>query len=392
MKRFPSFVCACAISFVALSQVTYARAQASGGVQRISLGDDKQELIQLKKVEFKAVETAPDFSLPAATVDYPHCLSDGSLVVHTIDWATVMKAPKGTIPKYNEIVTIVRGKKTQTVSSKDISEFVEVNNGLDVFPSDSGVYFLLQASKEHAGPRGPGTSPMGISLKDFRNYVARFDLDGRYKGATELGSKCDLSRPGSCELRHLAVFPSGDMLVSESDPGTSTLKVLYLKSSGEVVNQIEVPASRRTMDWGDASSNPDLRQAAQAYLASVYFTPVGDSIVVWRANSADSVVEVRQGGGVREVPIQVPHGWRFADMVASNDRWVAHFRTENTPPNIRMSPESDAYYELRPQDGSLAAKIIQSGEIPLSIACENSGVYVSFKMNDAGRTVLLEGK
>lgn len=371
--------------------ITGAHAQSAAGVQQVATGDGKQELVPSRVVDFKPVETAPDFALPAATVDYPHCLSDGSLVVHSIDWATVMKAPKGTIPKYNETVTIVRGKKTQAISSTSIPDLTEVNTILDIFSSDSGIYFLLRGSKEQPGTRGPGKSPMGIPLKAFHNYVARFDLDGTYKGLTELGTKCDLSQPGSCELSHLAVFPSGDMLISESDPATSTLKVLYLNSSGEIVKQIEVPASRRTMEWGDASSNPDLRREASAFLSSVYFNSVGDNIVVWRANSDDSVVEIREGGGVREVPVQIPEGWRFADMVASNDRWVIHLRTENTPPNIRMSADTDAYYELRPQDGSLAARIVQHGDIPLSIACESSGTYTSFKMNDVGKMVLLAG-
>jgi len=101
---------------------------------------------------------------------------------------------------------------------------------------------------------------------------------------------------------------------------------------------------------------------------------------------------VRQGGGVREVPLQIPYGYRLADMVASNDRWVVHFRTENTPPNVRMGEDTDAYYEVRPQDGSLGAKIVQKGDVPLSIACESSGSYTSFKMNDAGKMVLLKGE
>jgi len=98
-----------------------------------------------------------------------------------------------------------------------------------------------------------------------------------------------------------------------------------------------------------------------------------------------------QGGGVRETPIQIPDGWRFADMVSANDRWVVHFRTESTPPNVRMSTDIDAYYEVRPQDGSLAAKIVQKGEAPLSIACESSGSYTSFKFGDAGKMLLLKG-
>jgi hypothetical protein len=358
----------CAFGCVTGALTTCAAAQTANTTQQIAIEGGNKELVPTRVVEFKAMESDPTFALPSTGVDYPHCLSDGSLVVHTIDWATVLNAPRGAIPKYNQTVTIVRGKKTETISSTTISDLTDINTILDIFPTDSGVYFLLQGTKDRPGERGPAKSRAGIPWKSYRSYVARFDLSGSYAGAAELGTQCDLSQPGSCELRHLAVFPSGDMLVSESDPETSTLKVLYLKSSGEAVKQIDVPASSKPMDWGTSSSNPELRQAAKAFLASVYFTAVGDNIVVWRANSDDPVVEVREGGGAREVPIQIPEGWRFADMVASNDRWVAHFRTENTPPTVRMSTDIDAYYEMRPQDGSLAAKIVQSGDIPLSIA------------------------
>jgi hypothetical protein len=383
----------CAFGFILSIFALCTPAQTPNDLQQIATEDGKQEMIPIKAVEFKAVETDPGFTLPAASVDYPHCLSDGSLVLHDIDWEAVMKTPKGKFPRYNEIVTVIRGKKTQKISSASISDLTDFNNGFDIFPADSGIYFLVQGSKEQPGERGPGKSPMGIPLKDFRNYIARFDLDGSYKGATELGIACDLSRAESCHLRHLAAFPSGDMLVSESDPETSTLKVLYLKSSGEVVKQIEVPASRKIMNWGDPSSSPDVRRDASTFLSSVYFTAVGDRIVVWRANSNDPVVEVSQGGGAREVPIQIPEGWRFADLVASNDRWVVHFRTENTPPTVNMSADKDAYFEVRSQDGSLAARIMQDGDAPLSIACESNGIYTSFKWSDAGnKMALLEGK
>ena len=389
MRSLPSWTCAfgCILVIPALC----AQAQTSGAVEQIAREDGKQQLIPTRVVEFKAIETDPSFSLPSSSVDYPHCLSDGSLVLRTVDWQSVNKTPKGQIPKYNDSVTLVRGKKTQTIRSTSISDLTDINFILDVFPTDSGVYFLLQATKDQPGERGPGKSPAGIPAASYNYYVARFDLEGAYNGVTELPVRCDLSQPGHCNLRHLAVFPSGDMLVTESDPGTSTLEVLYLKSSGEVVKQIDVPASRKPMDWGDASSNPEIRRAATTFLASVYFTAVGDNIVVWRANSDDPVVEVRQGGGVREVPIQNPDGWRFADMVAANDRWVVHFRTENTPPSVRMSEDTDAYYDVRPQDGSLAARLVQKGDVPLSIACESSGTYTSFKMNDAGKMVLLAG-
>lgn len=348
-------------------------------------------LLPTKTLTFEAVESDPNFALPAITTDYPHCLSDGSLVLHTVDWEAVRKAPKGTIPKYNRIVTIIQGKRIQAISSTSISDLTDFEIR-DIFPADSGIYFLVVGSKEQPGQRGPGKSPAGISWQSYRDFVGRFDLDGTYKGAVELGVRCDLTRPGYCDLSHLSVFPSGDMLVTEPDPLTSSLQVLYLKSSGEIAKQIDVPAGRRPMDWGDSSSNPELRQAARVFLSSVFFTAVDQNIVVWRANSSDPVVEVSQGGGVREVPLQIPDGYRFADMSASNDRWVMHFRTEDTPPTARMSEDTDAYYEVRPQDGSLAAKLVQAGGSPRSIACESNGTYTSFKMNDAGKMVLLQAK
>ena len=135
-----------------------------------------------------------------------------------------------------------------------------------------------------------------------------------------------------------------------------------------------------------------MQQAAREYLASVFFTPAGKNIVVWRSNSSDPVVEVTDGGGVREVPLQIPDGYRFVDMVTSNDRWVVHFRTENTPPAAQMSEDTDVYYEVRPQDGSLAAKLLQAGDAPRSIACESDETYTAFKMDNSGKMVLLQAK
>lgn len=362
-----------------------------GVAQAIRIVDGTQQFVPSRSVTFKAVETDPGFSLPSSTENYPHCLADGSLVLASVDWEALKKTPKGKFPKYNDVVTIVQGKTTQTLLSASITDLTDFNV-LDIFPADSGVYFLVQGTKEQPGERGPGKSPSGIPLKDYRNFVARFNRDGTYKGATALGIECDLSRRGSCELAHVAVFPSGEMLATESDPESSTLRVLYLKSSGEVVKQIDVPASRKPMDWGDGSSNPEMERAAKMFLGSVYFTAVGQNVVVWRANSTEPVVEISQGGGVREVPLQVPDGWRLADMVASNDRWVAHFRTESTPANVPMSKDTDAYFDVRPQDGSLAARIVQKGDVPLSIACESDGTYLSYKMDDAGKMILLKGE
>jgi len=259
------YVFACTLGVLA----TCADAQTANAVQQIATEDGKQEMIPTKVVEFKPVETDPNFALPSIWEANPQCLSDGSLALQSIDEEGVRNTPKGKFPKYNAIVTIVRGKTTKTISSAGISDLTDFNNGISAFPTDSSIYFLVQGTKEKPGQRGPGTSSSGIPLQDYRYYIARFDLDGSYKGAAELGIACDLSRSEPCRLHHIAVFPSGDMLVSESDPETSTLKVLYLKSSGEVVKEIQDPASRTTMTSGDAASNPEARRASSLFASSV---------------------------------------------------------------------------------------------------------------------------
>ncbi len=377
-----------------MKSLRFARWISAGGVLFgvLAACAQTQQFVPSKTLEFKAVESDPNFALPSTQVDFPHCLSDGSLVLQTIDWDAVRKAPKGTIPKYNRIVMVIQGKKVQTISSTSITGLTDFYIE-DIFPADSGIYLLVGGTKEKPGEQGPGKSPAGVPWTSYRSFVARFDLDGSYKGATELDNQCDSTRSGRCEVHHLAVFPSGDMLVTESAPGSSSLKVLYLKSSGEVVTQIDVPASRKSIPWGDASpESPELQQEARAYLGSVFFTVVGQNIVIWRTNSEDPLVEVTQGGGTREVPLQIPDGYRFVGMTASDDRWVVHLRTENTPPAARMSEDTDVYYEVRPQDGSLAAKLVQTGDIPRSIACESSGTYTAFKMNNAGKMELLQAK
>jgi hypothetical protein len=67
-----------------------------------------------------------------------------------------------------------------------------------------------------------------------------------------------------------------------------------------------------------------------------------------------------------------------------NDRSVVHFRTEKTSTNVRMSVDTNAYLDVRSLDGSLAAKVGQKGDIPLSNACGSGGSCTSSKMNDAG--------
>lgn len=382
--------------FVTLAGIVQSRfqAQSSKALQDVVSAAGAQQFVPSKTLDFKPVESDPDFPLPPTTTGYPHCESDGALVLDALDveslnTAAVNAASRKPLSPVNYTSITIRGKRIQTVSSSAISDLNDLTVW-DVFPADSGLFFLVRGSKEQPGERGRGKSQAGIPWSTYRNYIARFDTDGVYKGTTEIQIECDFTRPGHCDVSHLAVFPNGDFLITESDPANSVLRLLYLNSSGAVVKPIDIPAGRKPLEWGEPDSNPSIRQEARTYLASVFFSASDQNILVWHSNSDDPILELRPGGAVREVPLQIPPGYRFVDMLTANDKWVAHFRTLETPSDARMSKETDSYYEVRPQDGSIAARLVEKGDAPPTIACESNGTYTAFKMSDMGKLILLK--
>lgn len=388
----------CIVLFVSLTGIipSGCRAQTNTATHDVASATGGQQFVPSKTLDFEPVASDVDFPLPPVTTGYPHCESDGALVLDALDVESLNKAARDAAsrrplsPVSYTLITI-RGKKVQTVSSAAISDLNDVTVW-DVFPADSGLFFLVRGSKEQPGERGRGKSQAGLPWSSYRNYIARFDPDGVYKGTTEIQIECDITHPGHCDVSHLAAFSNGDFLITESDPVNSVLRLQYLNASGAVVKSIDIPAGRKPLEWGDADSNPAIRQEARTYLASVFFSASDQNILVWRSNSDDPILEVRPGGAVREVPLQIPHGYRFVDMVAANDRWVAHFRTQETSQDARMSQETDSYYEMRPQDGSVAARLVEKGDAATTIACESNGTYTAFQMNDRGKLILLKAE
>jgi len=88
------------------------------------------------------------------------------------------------------------------------------------------------------------------------------------------------------------------------------------------------------------------------------------------------------------VPLQPLSGYVFVDLVPANDRWVAHFRLQNAVPDSPFNQKSYAYFDLRPQDASISAKLLISGELPQFLACESDGTYFTYKADKDGKMML----
>ena len=329
-----------------------------------------QDEIPAKTLEFKIQETDAGLPVSPVTTLPLQCASDGTLFLDML---------KPTDPNQHTVLS-VHGKTSQTYSPSAISDLHDIIV-LSFFPSDSVVGFLVRASKELPGAPGSGKSPAGIPWNKYHNYIAEFDRNGSYKESIEL--------PMTDVLSHFAILPSGEFLVSGYDQLNSTPRLLFFNSSGQVVRNLDLPAARSFAGGNLSYGSSESMMASSRLLGSVMFTAYKQDILVWRMGNNDPVLDVGPGGSVREVPLQLPPGFSFSDMISASDRWVAHFRSAEIPENSHLNQTDYAYYEIRPQDASLSAKLKQSGDIPLTISCENGGNYLAFKTDKDGKFILV---
>jgi hypothetical protein len=327
------------------------------------------EVVPERTLKFTPVDSDSTIAISPVT-SLPQCDTGGYLFLDMLD------------PKDLKSHTVVsfHGKESRTYLPSAISDLHDINI-FGFFPSESVVGFLLRGTRDQPGTPGPGKSSAGIAWSSYHNYVAEFKRDGSYKGSIEL--------PVSYQLSRIAIFPSGEFLVSGYDQLNSAMRLLLLSSSGQISKAIDLPGSG-TPAAGDAPyRSVEAARATTKLMGSLVFTPYNQDILVWHANSNYPVLDVSSGGGVREVPLQVPPGFVFVDMVPSNDRWVGHFRNENAKENSPFSSETYSYFDLRPQDASISSKLLIMGDVPQHLACESDGSYIIYKLDKDNKLVLL---
>ncbi len=298
------------------------------------------------------------------------CTSDGSLFLDMLDVTNL---------KRHTLVS-VHGKDTTTYQVSAVSDLNDISV-IDVFPSDDTVGFLVRASKEKPGPALPGRSHAGIAWKDYHNFIAEFDRRGQYKGSVQL--------PVDYTLLRFAILPSGEYLITGYDALNSTVRLLFLKQSGEILRSIDTPYAVEFEGKNESNDPVAAERAARQLLGNVLFTPYKSDILVWRMNGGNPILDVGPGATVREVYLHPPSRQLFVDLIPATDRWVAHFRSETAPENGAYNQTAYSYYELNPQNGSITTKLLQSGDIPNSISCESNGGYISFKQSKDSKLIVL---
>lgn len=327
-----------------------------------------------RKVEFRVANPDQNIPLSPVTTFPPHCSTDGSLYVDMLKPQDLRE----------HTVVGIHGKSSITISPNAITDLHDIRV-LDFFPSESSLAFLVHASKDTPGEKGSGKSPAGIRWDHYHDYIASFDTKGAYTGSVEV--------PTDYPNSHFALLPSGDALVLGFDATNSALQVAYIDASGKLVKKLDIPASRDRQALASAAlSTGEMTAAGNQFVGSLFLTAFKDRILVWRRSNDAPVVEVAQGGVTREVPLPKLKGYKFVDLITSNDRWVAHFRSDDARPDDTTNRENFLYVDLRPQDGSISARIEEIGAVPFELACEADGKYIAFIYDKDNQLRLLAGE
>ena len=345
-----------------------ASAQAQKQVDGVKLSET--EVAPERTLKFSLVKSDPTISISPVT-SIPQCSSDGSLFIDMLDPKDL---DKHTLVSFYE-------NKSRTYYPSLISDLHDVTV-LGFYPTKSVVGFLVRGTKEApGGGTGSGKSPSGFSWSSYHYYVAEFNLDGTYRESVEL--------PISNPLSRLAIFPSGEFLVVGYDQLNAAVRLLLLDSSGHVSKTLDIPAARTSAGAEAPYGSIEAAHAARNLVGSIALTPYDQDILVWRGGSNDPVLEVGSGGAVREVPLQVPSGFVFVEMVPANDRWVAHFRIQGAAENSAFSQKTYSYSELRPQDGSVSSRLVIPPDDPQFLACEKDGNYIAYKLDKDNKLMML---
>jgi hypothetical protein len=324
----------------------------------------------VRTLEFKALDSPANQAVSSVMTFPPECTSDGSLFLDMLDQKDLKQ----------HTVLSIHGKDTKTYQVSAISGLNDITV-FSFFPSDDTVGFLVRASKEKPGQPMPGRSPAGIAWKDYHNFIAEFDRSGQYKEAIQLPMDYILSR--------FAILSSGEFLVTGYDKLNSTVRLLFLKQSGDILRTLDMPSARDFATKNEPGDPVGSDKTARQLLGSVVFTPYKNDILVWRMNGSDAVLDVGPGGSAREVLLQPPSGEAFINLIPSTDGWIAHFRSEKIRENAAAySQDGYSYYSLNPQDGSISSKLLLSGDVPSALSCESSGKYIAFKSQDSKVVIL----
>jgi hypothetical protein len=187
------------------------------------------------------------------------------------------------------------------------------------------------------------------------------------------------------------------LLALAYDRVNSVPRLLVVDTDGKIIRTLAVPQGlTQNPQLKEGSSGDFLRQAkAEQTMSWWQFAPVGKKVLLYQARSHAPLLEVGEGGAVREIPLDAPKGYTLENVIPANDRWLMMFRrdsleTEGKTVDAHAESGNFVLYELDPNDGSLKRQIDLAASGDFEFSCEMDGSLIGFLTSEKVMRVTAE--
>jgi len=344
----------------------------------LSLGSLGTDLIAQEKAAPKSVPKMPSYELEISVeepvaVQLPNqvyepgfaCASDGSVAVN------VLLPPDKAKPRSLWMFyTISPNGKTVSFDFKKINDLA-LRDGQRAMAHDVGdrdIDFLFSAQ--------PAKNPLDGQAQDKQAaapgwFVARFDRDGAYHGASEL----NLPR---LVPQRMAAFDDGDLLIFALDETNRQPQLIRYSMTDQRVHYYFADAdfAKKNPDipaFTAKDTNPDKGRVEFAQLRSSMqisqLSHYKDSILLLQSVDGTPLFQTFPDGAVRTIALPKLEGFKASLLIPSDDQLYVQYRKPSTDPN---GVDQILILELDPNNGEELRRIAP-GE--LEAACVHQGVF-----------------
>jgi hypothetical protein len=323
-----------------------------------------------RKDPVAGIDAPPAFKLPF------ECTSDGTAFITMLPAGGLIQPPLY-IPPPLLLVSVSGTGQTHTFPIDQPTQQLYNVREIDHYASDSTVVFLIQAASENKVVKRTWTKPDGTrgefsdNSAEWHLYLLFFDRDGNYKRTSELDV--------GFKARHLGVFSSGNLLVFGEDEKDHSPKFAMVKEDGTLLRFLQI---RKGDDPDSVLGTKDgSGKGAAVYAAPAEFVPFGGSIILLQNKSAFPLLEVSEGGSIRDIQPHLPDGITIDSLIASDHNLYARVK----------GSEQESIYEIEAQRGAVLRRfVVGEGQSPGGIACIHDGKFLSFDHGE-GKLIPLVG-
>lgn len=317
-------------------------------------------------ITFKEGEPVPGVGAALAIRLPFECTADGTVFITTVQPLGAGDRPSNLAqfsPSYL-LMSVARTGEAHSFPLNQIPELSDITD-IDHFVSDSGVVFLLRATRGMSG--SDSESP---AKAEHHLYIVKFTLDGTYQKMIQLEDPFSIYRIG--------VFPSGNYLAFGFDERDHASKLAMLNEDGSVSEYLQV--AKADMPESAVGTLHATGKGPPVYLAQMQFIVRKHSIYIAQSKTDFPVLEVRESGAIRAIRTRLPRSLRI-DMLIPSDKNIY----------ARADGIKDLIFELNSETGAVIRELaVLPGQAGANVACVNDEDFLSFR-STKGRLVPLTG-